>query len=238
MGVWERSEIAKLNILVPHLQRAMNIQREFVRLQTREQALRRGLDKLLMGLILFDKELQPIYINPVAKSILNYHPAIEMKNDKIYACDHAHTANIHTALISAISSKADADPAESSTSLGLKHPDCATTLPVIISSVKGILHGFETEGSHAHVVMCFSDPDRTHPIEADKLADVFELTTAEAQVAISIANGIKPKEIANMNDVAISTIRSQLKAIYCKLGVSSQAELVKVLLTGPFGQCL
>lgn len=238
MGAWTAPQIDNLNILIPHLQRAMNIQKEFVRLQTREQALRRGLDRLLMGLILFDKELQPIYINPVAKSILNYHPAIEIKHDKIYASEHAHTAKIHTALITAISSKGGADPAESSTSLGLKHPDCATTLPVIISSVQGILHGFETEGSHAHAAMCFSDPDRTHPIEADKLADVYELTPAEAQVAISIANGINPEEIANINDVAISTIRSQLKAIYRKLGVNSQAELVKVLLTGPFGQCV
>jgi DNA-binding CsgD family transcriptional regulator/PAS domain-containing protein len=238
MGAWKKDEIDKLNILIPHLQRAMNIQKEFIRLQTREQALRRGLDRLLMGLVLFDKELQPIYINPVAKSILNYHPAIEIKHDKIYAYGHENTEKIHTALVSAIAASPDADPTETSVSLGLKHPDCATTLPVIISPIQGILHGFETAGGHAHVVMCFSDPDRTHPIEADKLASVYELTPAEAQVAISIANGINSEEIANINEVEISTIRSQLKAIYRKLGIHSQAELVKVLLTGPFGQCV
>ncbi len=99
-----------------------------------------------------------------------------------------------------------------------------------------MLHGFETAHSHAHAVICFSDPDMTHPIEADNLADVYDLTPAEAQVAI--ANGINTEKIASMNDVAISTIRSQLKAIYRKLGINSQAELVKVLLTGPFGRCI
>ena len=238
MGVWTKAEIENLTLLVPHIQRAMIIQKEFLRLRTREQALRKGLDKLLMGLILFNKDLQAIYINPVAESILNYHPAINLKNDKIYAYEQKHTAKIHSALATVVSSDANADPAETSVSMGLKHPDYATTLPLIISPVHGILEGFGTETSHAHAVICFSDPDMKHPIDADKLANVYMLTPAEAQVAIAIANGINTEEIASMNDVAISTIRSQLKAIYRKIGISSQAELVKILLTGPFVQCI
>jgi DNA-binding CsgD family transcriptional regulator/PAS domain-containing protein len=236
MGVWKKPQIDKLNTLVPHLQRAINIQKEFVRLQTREQALRRGLDRMLMGLILFDRDIQPIYINPVADSILEYHPSIHMQNNKIYAHASEFTEKIHKALVTAISSVANSDPAKSSTALGLKHPDCTTILPVLIAPVHGVLHGFETDGSFAHAVMCLSDPDRSHPIEADKLATVYALTAAEAEVAISIANGLSADEVAAMNAVAISTIRTQLKAIFHKMGINHQAELVKVLLTGPFGQ--
>jgi DNA-binding CsgD family transcriptional regulator/PAS domain-containing protein len=236
MGVWKKPQIDKLNTLVPHLQRAITIQKEFIRLQTREQALRRGLDKMLMGLILFDRDLRPVYINPVAESILEYHPSIEMQNDKIYAHENEFTEKIHKALVCAITAIDGSDPAKSSTALGLRHPDCATTLPVLIAPVHGVLHGLVTEGSFAHAVMCLSDPDRSHPIEADKLVAVYELTPAEAEVAISIANGLSADEVAAMNGVAISTVRSQLKAIFRKMGLNHQAELVKVLLTGPFGQ--
>ena len=86
--------------------------------------------------------------------------------------------------------------------------------------------------------MCFSDPERSYPIEADKLTKIYSLTKSEAQVAISMANGFNPKEIAKINNVEISTIRSQLKAIYSKLSVNNQAELVKTLLTGPFSNNL
>jgi hypothetical protein len=55
MGTWTRNQIDKLNILVPHLQRAINIQKEFARLYAGEQALHKGLDKLIMGLILFER---------------------------------------------------------------------------------------------------------------------------------------------------------------------------------------
>jgi DNA-binding CsgD family transcriptional regulator len=104
----------------------------------------------------------------------------------------------------------------------------------MISPVRGRVHGFDTDGVDAYAVMCFSDPEKSLPFEVDKLVDIYELTKVEAQVAISLANGYRPNEIAAIKNVAISTIRSQLKAIYRKLGVKSQAELVKVLLSGAF----
>jgi len=234
MGAWTKPQIDTLNLLVPHLQRAMNIQKEFVRLQTREQALQNGLDKLLMGLVLFDNEIEPIYVNPVAKNILGYHPVIKMRNNKIYAENHSDTVKIHKALVKAVSSNVNLDPSQSSTSLGLKHPQYATTLPMLISPAQGVLHGFNTEGQYAHAVVCFSDPGRSHPIETERLADIYSLTLAEGKVAISIANGMSPDEIATQNNIAISTVRSQIKAIYNKLGINHQTELVKILLTGPF----
>ena len=99
IGGWTSPQIDKLDVLIPHLQRALNIQKEFTRLYTSEQALHRGLDQLIMGMILFDKELRPIYINPVARSILEYHSAISLVNDIIYAHSNKQTKKIHDALV-------------------------------------------------------------------------------------------------------------------------------------------
>jgi DNA-binding CsgD family transcriptional regulator len=238
MGPMTERQIEKIDMLIPHLQQAMIIQNEFSHLKEREKAMHENLNRLLVGLILFDKNLKPIYINPVAKSILKYHPAIKLDNGKISASDHADTERIHSALVKAISSATANHIDDASTSLGIKHYDCTTTLPVIISPVKVSVQDFETGGQDAIVVMCFSDPDRTYPVEADKLTETYGLTKSEAQVAISMANGLNPNEIAKMNNVEISTIRSQLKAIYNKIGVKTQAELVKTLLTGPFSNNL
>ena len=235
IGGWTSPQIDKLDVLIPHLQRALNIQKEFTRLYTSEQALHRGLDKLIMGMILFDKELSPIYSNPVARSILEYHSAISLVNDIIYAHSKKQTKKIHDALVLAASPGPPVqDLSQSSFSFGLRHPDYHSPLPILVSSTQGILDGFESNGHHAHAVMYFSDPDKALPLVADELSGVYGLTPAEAQVAMSIANGIPPCDIASSNDVAISTVRSQLKAVYLKVGVNSQAELTKVLLSGPF----
>ena len=235
IGGWTSPQIDKLDVLIPHLQRALNIQKEFTRLYTSEQALHRGLDKLIMGMILFDKELSPIYINPVARSILEYHSAISLVNDIIYAHSKKQTKKIHDALVLAASPGPPVqDLSQSSFSIGLRHPDYHSPLPILVSSTQGILDGFESNGHHAHAVMYFSDPDKALPLVADELSGVYGLTPAEAQVAMSIANGTSPCDIASSNGVAISTVRSQLKAVYSKVGVNSQAELTKVLLSGPF----
>ena len=234
IGPMNEQQVQKLDLLVPHLQRAMVIQNELSQLKEREKALHANLNRLLIGLILFDKHLQPVYINPVAQSILKYHPALKLENGNIFASDYADTEKIHNALSKAVSATTADYIDDMSTSLGIKHPECTTTLPVIISPMKGITQGFGPENVNAYAAMCLSDPERAYPVEADKLVDIYGLTKAEAQVAISMANGLSPSEIAKMNNVQISTVRSQLKAIYNKIGVKTQAELVKTLLTGPF----
>jgi DNA-binding CsgD family transcriptional regulator len=81
-----------------------------------------------------------------------------------------------------------------------------------------------------------SDPNMQQPISIESLVSVYSLTPSEAQVAISLANGHSVDEIAKGSNHSAHTIRSQLKSVFRKTGVSRQSELVKVLLTGPFAQ--
>ena len=133
MGGWTVPQIDKLNVLIPHLQRAINIQKEFTRLYTSEQALHKGLDKLIMGMVLFDKDLKPMYINPVARSILEYHPAISMTNDMICTHSNKQTKKIHDALVKAVSPEQSLqDTTQTNFCFGLKHPDYHSPLPVLL----------------------------------------------------------------------------------------------------------
>ena len=78
------------------------------------------------------------------------------------------------------------------------------------------------------------DPERTQPIVPEALRTVYGLTPAEARLAIAIANGLSLDEIAALEAAQKGTLRSQLKAIFQKVGLNRQADLVKVLMTGPF----
>jgi DNA-binding CsgD family transcriptional regulator len=61
------------------------------------------------------------------------------------------------------------------------------------------------------------------------LESLFDLTHAEAKVARSIALGLQPQEIASQSGVAVETVRNQLKSVFGKVGVQSQAELVTLI---------
>ncbi len=59
------------------------------------------------------------------------------------------------------------------------------------------------------------------------------MTPAQASIAAAIANGSTPAEIATFRRVRMTTIRSHLREIYAKVGVSRQADLVQTLSQMP-----
>ena len=56
------------------------------------------------------------------------------------------------------------------------------------------------------------------------------LTRAEARLAATLAKGISLEEAAAALSISVHTVRSQLKAVFAKTGVTRQAELVALLL--------
>jgi DNA-binding NarL/FixJ family response regulator len=56
------------------------------------------------------------------------------------------------------------------------------------------------------------------------------LTRAEREVALALCKGLSDKEIADMLCKSYHTIRTQRKAIYQKLGVSKDTELMACMI--------
>lgn len=67
-------------------------------------------------------------------------------------------------------------------------------------------------------------------IHGDGLRRAFSLTAGEAQVAAQLASGLTREEIAARRGVAPSTIHTQLKAIFAKVGVGREVDLVLAVL--------
>ncbi len=67
--------------------------------------------------------------------------------------------------------------------------------------------------------------------QADVLQALFDLTPAEARLCRALSSGEAPDGIAASFGIATSTIRSQLKSLFAKMGVNRQAQLVALLAT-------
>ncbi len=66
--------------------------------------------------------------------------------------------------------------------------------------------------------------------QAETLRERFGLTTAEARLALKIAGGVSLPAAASALQISYQTGRTQLKAVFAKLNVRRQAELVALLL--------
>lgn len=81
--------------------------------------------------------------------------------------------------------------------------------------------------SDAFVVLTPVEPTEAAP--AGLLSGLFDLSAAEARVAAGIASGLSVEAIAEQHGRSRETIRSHLKQIFQKSGVSRQAELATLL---------
>jgi len=87
----------------------------------------------------------------------------------------------------------------------------------------------ETGPAGQLLVLVVRHPSTRDPL-ADRLRVTFDLTPAEASVALALCTGKSPDEIAENRGVKIDTVRTQLRTLFSKLRVKRQAELVSLLL--------
>ena len=65
------------------------------------------------------------------------------------------------------------------------------------------------------------------------LIDLFGLTAAEARLASALSMGHSLESAAHFLGLSVETVRTYLKSIFHKVGVSRQAELARLLASLP-----
>ena len=74
------------------------------------------------------------------------------------------------------------------------------------------------------------DPIEQARIDARVVEETLRLTPVEAEIAVLLAEGRVPPEIAAATGRGYSTVRTHLKHMYTKLGVSRQFEVAQLVL--------
>ena len=67
---------------------------------------------------------------------------------------------------------------------------------------------------------------------ASIIQGLFDLTPAEARVAVQLSRGGTVADIASAAGIEIDTVRKHLKAVFAKTGVTRQSELIAILSSG------
>jgi len=75
--------------------------------------------------------------------------------------------------------------------------------------------------------------DESDPVEMLTPEEASDLSRREKELLRAIVAGKKPRELAHMFFISVHTARNHVKAIYRKLGVHSQGELIAKVLRAP-----
>lgn len=87
-------------------------------------------------------------------------------------------------------------------------------------------------GGQSLLLATLFDAQTVNSLDGFALAQLFQLTPAEAKVATQLADGLTAERIAQVNGIRMSTVRTQISEVLAKLGVGRQADAVRVLRQG------
>ncbi|MDB5761548.1 MAG: helix-turn-helix transcriptional regulator [Herminiimonas sp.] len=222
-----REEMERLNQLVPHLQRAIQMRQRFAELQFDQNFLAGGLDVLAMPTLLFDEYSRVAHHNRSAAALLSAGSGLRMDNGHLQTSDPALTRKLNLEIGNAIrASRGDASELD-----GVVLLPRTDHMPLMLM-IAPLRMANRSPAQGAALLFAF-DPETTPAITADLVRRLFALSEAEAELSIALCCGKTLDDVAGERGTSINTVKSQLKSIFGKTGTKRQADLVSLLLASP-----
>ena len=215
-------QLKELHGLLGHLRRALNIQSHFEAIKIQNAFFQASLEQIRLPISIASGDGRISYVSMLADTLLSHQTEIKIVANTITSCD-----TFNRKLIYAIRLACGLNVCKISSGLRLG-VDSNTALHLLITPLP-IDHQYcyQTQQNMACIVI----QDLSFPTLPNKilLKQMYGMTLAEARVAINLIKGMAPKEIVSEAGVAISTVRSQMKAIFRKTGASKQTHLLRIL---------
>jgi DNA-binding CsgD family transcriptional regulator len=223
-GPFEPINQALLERLRPHLERVARIHARLQQARHETELACDLVDGVSTCLFATDTMAFVVRTNEAAETMLRAGDALRIVAGRLVAESPAQTETLHRLISRAAASGAD-DPFDS--------------VGMIIDSRSGGRHGLmvmplnrrptflEKPGRPLALVTVSSLGQQTSP--GRHLIEMFGLTAAESRLAAEIAAGRRLDVLAEEHRVRMTTLRTQLRAIYSKTGTSRQAELVHLV---------
>lgn len=215
------SDVEFVRHLFPHLQRALKLYRKMQDLKFAASAGKELLDGLDVAVIGLGNDGRILFTNRSAEWILRSSRALSVKNGGIVASDPGANAAL-SHLVKAACSQASNGVEEGA---------------VAIYDQGRVLHvgsfrytaGGNIFPDRPRVLLTITDPEASPSSRKRLLRSLFRLTAAENRVMELLLSGLEPKEIAPATGTTENTVRSHLKSIYEKTGVTRQSRLVQLV---------
>jgi len=228
-GYYEQHELALLDLLTPHLQRAFQINRYLLQLSDKANAACNTLHRLFIGAILVDGLGRPVFINSKAETMVADGCGLRISRHGLQAPKWADTLALRKLIFEASQSSQKTGGA-----LSISRPSSSKPLSILVIPInKENGFDFGIDMSQVSAALFIGTAGQQLDFSLEVLSSLYGLTQAEARLAGALTNGHSLEKIAEQFKVSKNTIRSQLKSCFQKTGVNRQTELVKLILCDP-----
>jgi DNA-binding CsgD family transcriptional regulator len=221
IGEFEDEEFRLFHCLVPHLRRAARLDSRLA--EVARQSLLESTDGR-DGIILLGASATVHAANRRGEEILGRADGLITEQRRLAAARPTETAALRMLVAQA------AQPDGTGGGLSVPRPSGRLPLHVQVMPLRGAAASWVL-GQKPAALAVVTDPEEARLPSAGQLQRQFGLTRTEAAVAVELAKGDAPAEVADRLGMARTTVRTHLAKILAKTRTHRQAQLVRVLLT-------
>lgn len=221
---FQQRDVALLETLMPHLQRALQVHRRITTAESMSESFAEIASRSDHGVLLLSANGRVRFANRVAERILASKDGLTVESGELRTAVAAQTRDLRNAFRAAASLNADS-PVSPPLLIGRidRRP-----LVVVVAPVR------RTPGIADHndisVAVFVTDPENRSLPDAEFIRTTLRLTPAEARLVLCLVQGMTLEQSAVHLRVAIGTLRTRLKKVFQKTNTNRQAELVRLAI--------
>jgi DNA-binding CsgD family transcriptional regulator len=231
-GPFQSAEVRRLAMLVPHLRRAFEFYALMRQASERSSDLASALDLLDAAVILTDSRLRVAHANRAAEELAKSRTGLSLDKGSLALKDGHCSRRIARAASEALAAASGDATITQADHIAITCGESGTPYRVSLHPLSKRPAGTGSRVKAELAVVIRSGSPKTQESSAVRLQRLFGLTTAEAILANAVASGRSLNAHAQDRGIAISTVRTQLRALFAKTETHRQGELVARLREG------
>jgi len=225
-GAADRQSRRRLQLIVPHLRRAVLIGKTVDHKTSEGAALADTLDGISAAMLLVDRRGRIIHSNASGHALLSVGHLLRAPGGKLTAIDAKADQALHGAFLAAGDGDARLGTKGTAVPLTTRHGEryVAHVLPLTSGARR------KAGTTYAAVAALFVHKAALEsPSPPEIIAKTFKLTPSELRVLLAFVEIGGVAETAEALGVAAATVRTHLHRLFAKSGTTRQAELVKLV---------
>jgi DNA-binding CsgD family transcriptional regulator len=220
-GLYTAQDTARLTSLLPHLKRALTIRSRLTETSRKSSGAEAILDHIRYGVIVLSRSSEILMANHYAETVLTRRDGLMRDRlGHLAAASHPETQALAMTI-------AECRTKRMAMAMRISRPSGAQAYELLLTPV---VSRKQAELFECGTITVFlRDPEQVPAPQARTLHKLYDLTPAEAQVAVALAGGASLNEIAETSGRGLETIRTHLRTIFQKTGTTRQSDLVRLL---------
>lgn len=213
--------------LVPHLTRALRIHSRISEIESERSVYANVMTQLSVATLLLDEQRNVVRTNPLADLLFARKDYLKLVDGRLQFDNRPNNQRFNE-LIQEVAKAQDAGVTTIARAMAIDVRHGEASLSLVLRAVPA---ADRPEGTSGAVIAVFiSDPNEEPKTSIELISELLKLTTAEAKLAVMLANGHSVETASDDLGVSRHTSRAHLRSIFGKTGITRQPLLVRLVL--------